>query len=137
MRTHARIILWLVIVALSSIYGFLAGQSSGEPFDLRIRISGALFCGGIGFTIATICLALGAYTVAEVRDGLQTKVMGILFVLFWSVLIAVIPPVALEFSGLFIGEGAIATVAEAVITVGIALFEFVAFAIAILCVRQK
>ena len=140
MKPVTLIILWLIIVFLSSGYGFFGpgyeGQIDGEPFDFRVAMAGVFFYGGFGFTIAT-CLASGLYAIGKSRAKSMTKALGIGFVLFWSVIGAVMPSAAMACSGLYQGELAFGIYAQAVLSIGIGIFAFIAFAIAILCVRQS
>jgi hypothetical protein len=140
MKPLTLIILWLIVVLLFSAFGFFGpgseGQIDGEPFDFRVAGETVLFFGGIGFTIAT-CLVAGLFAVGKSRVGSMTKVWGIGFVLFWSAIAAVIPPAAVDWSGLYHGESAMEIVFQAVITVGIGISAFIAFAVAIFCVHQS
>lgn len=140
MKSRTLIILWLVLIALFSGSGFFwsahEGQIYGEPFDFSEGVSGLLIYGGIGLTIAT-SLATGLYVIGRVRVKSLTKIAGIELLLFGSGVSALIPPVAMACTGLFTGENALAIYFQAVITVGIGVLAFVAFAIALLCVRRK
>ena len=138
MKRFAFIILWLILVVAFAAYGFFGpgfeGQIDGCPFFWDIAWSGALYYGGIGFSIAT-CIVGGLHVTFKVRRGALPKSFGILFVLLWSQVGAILPPVFMSISSLFEGETEMTVIFQTVLTVGMGILAFVAFTIAILCIR--
>ena len=140
MKRYALIFFWLVLVALFTGYGFFGpgfeGQTSGCPFYWDVAWSEALYCGGIGFSIAT-CVVGGIYTILQVRDGSLSHGFGLIMVLFWSCVGAILPPVFMSASGLFHGETGMMIIDEAMLTILTGILGSVAFTVVILFVRPK
>jgi hypothetical protein len=149
MTTRRFILLWFVLAALFDAIGFYLGglltDTEMYSFDFWCdshRVFGVvealIVYGGIGFTAAT-CIVIGLRLVSRISCGALKRSSAVLAALITSVVSAVIPPIVLlcVCSSDLHGEGAITLVFQAMWTLGIGIFTFVAFSIGFLCIRNR
>jgi hypothetical protein len=143
MKPRTLIILCSSMVVVFTIIGFFsAWQEEGflflDAFFWSYALLQIVFFGGLGLAIA-INLGAGLHFVGRVRSGLLGKGLATIFVLCWSAVGAILPPMVMIViaSSKLGGESAMALFLQAAVTTGISVVGFLAFASVIAIIRRQ
>jgi hypothetical protein len=143
MKPRTLIILCSSMVVVFTIIGFFsAWQEEGylflDAFFWSYALLQIVFFAGIGLAIA-ISLGAGMHFVRRVRSGVLGKGLATIFILCWSVVGAILPPIVMIViaSSKLGGESAMALFLQAAVTTGIGVVGFLVFASVIAIIRRQ
>jgi hypothetical protein len=129
-------IIWLVVIALFTGYGFYTGGNVvyGDRFYWSNAIHDAIGLAAFGVTVATL-IAVGTFAIVNVRSYGLGKGRAVSLIATSLIVSIIFPPIAAVCTGLF-GSGDDAP-SEIFLSVCTSVVGFVALALSICFARQK